>query len=155
MREERDAAQQQARAEHDSRAQLDDDCAEHVRRIRQLEAGIEQGADHIASLELQVQTLHEDLMHRSAPPQSLVDPVAEVARQVNCGAAEVGDVVLLQWNGHHWVVANSSPDPRDQRGGPTHLSEGIVDQLGLAKDRVHLVRVVYRDDAGALVVEEI
>ena len=155
LRDERDTAQQQARAEREARTQLDDECAAHTRRIRQLEDGIEQGADHIASLELQVQTMQDDMMHRGAHHQHAADPVAEIARQVHSGAAEVGDVVLVQWTGRHWVVVNSPPDPRDQGGGPTRLSEGIVDQLDLDKDRLHLVRVVFRDDSGALVVEGI
>lgn len=149
LREERDAAQQQIRAEQDMRTQLQAECAAHVTRIRQLEGGIEQGADHIASLELQVQTLQDDMDGGAAASSA---EITEIARQINSGAADVGDVVLVEWNGRHWVVTNSKGAGGAQ---PTRLSAGVGDQLALDKEKVHLVRVVFRDDHGALVVEGI
>lgn len=123
------------------------DAAAHIHRIRDLEAGIARGADTIASLEATIDTLHSQLERNTGAymDHAAAASAEDFARQINSGHVGLGSLALLQWHDprKRWRVVNC-PD--------VHLAHEIEAQLALDKDRLHLVRVIFRDDRGALTV---
>jgi predicted RNase H-like nuclease (RuvC/YqgF family) len=136
------SADRVAANERDARVSMENQCSQQLERIRELERGIEQGADNIAELESRVQELRGVCY---AAERGSIDAIV---RQINRGDVVVDGVVLVQWDARAktWTVVNA-PDE--------HLSADVGQQLDLPRDKVQLVRVIMRDDAGSLIVSKL
>lgn len=128
---------------------VSEECAKHLARIQDLENGIAQCADDMASLEATIGALHGRIHELEGQGGAFeggaAAAVGDIAHQINSGDVGVGSIALLQWDvpRKRWAVVNC-PD--------VHIGAGIEAQLDLDKTKFHLVRVIYRDDSGALTV---
>lgn len=130
LRTQLEAANEEARQQADMLTTAHTEIVQLSDRVRDLERGITRGADEIAMLEAALQ-------------EASASGVATVVDHINHGTVDVGHAALLQRVDGHWTVVNC-PDAR--------LADDVGDQLELDEGRFHLVRVIYKDHDGALMV---